>query len=518
MKVADIYVRVSTDEQADKGYSQRDQEERLKKYCVENKIIVRNTYYEDHSAKSFDRPVWKKMLAELNKNRNQSDLILFTKWDRFSRNAPDAYNMINTLRKLGVEPQAIEQPLDINIPENKMMLAIYLTAPEIENDRRGLNTFYGLRRAKKEGRWTGRAPTGYINLTAANGKKYIAPNGKQAELMQWAFKEISKGIYSTQQIYRSVAQKGLKCSKNNFFRHIRNPMYCGNIVIPEYKDEKEMMVKGLHVPLITEDLFYEVQDVLEGKKRKINTKILSQELLPLKGFLYCARCARSLCASASKGRNAYYHYYHCSSTCGYRLKAEDVNKEFQAFLKEFQFSPAAAELFKLVIIDAFASDSGQHRGRKTELSRKMADVSNKVLRARELLLLGDIDGEDYKEIKSSCDREIRRLEADLENIGRFKLSSTQLEPIIDRVIHSGAVLESLYTKSGVENKRRLIGSIMAEKFTFDKLKHRTAKMTEVYSLICLINNNLKKNKTGQKVYKTILSRQGWNMGLEPTTS
>ena len=30
MKRADLYIRVSTDEQADKGYSQRDQEERLK--------------------------------------------------------------------------------------------------------------------------------------------------------------------------------------------------------------------------------------------------------------------------------------------------------------------------------------------------------------------------------------------------------------------------------------------------------------------------------------------------------
>jgi len=52
--------------------------------------------------------------------------VLFLKWDRFSRNAGDAYFMINVLRKLGVEPQAIEQPLDLSIPENKMMLAFYL--------------------------------------------------------------------------------------------------------------------------------------------------------------------------------------------------------------------------------------------------------------------------------------------------------------------------------------------------------------------------------------------------------
>ena len=60
--------------------------------------------------------------------------------------------MITMLRKFGVEPQAIEQPLDLTIPENKMTLAIYLTAPVIENDRRSLNVVYAIRRAKKEGR------------------------------------------------------------------------------------------------------------------------------------------------------------------------------------------------------------------------------------------------------------------------------------------------------------------------------------------------------------------------------
>ncbi len=43
--------------------------------------------------------------------------------------------MTSTLRKFGVEPQAIEQPPDLSIPKNKMMLASYLEAPEVENDR-----------------------------------------------------------------------------------------------------------------------------------------------------------------------------------------------------------------------------------------------------------------------------------------------------------------------------------------------------------------------------------------------
>jgi site-specific DNA recombinase len=106
---------------------------------------------EDHSAKTFNRPEWNKMLRDLRTQKNEIGLILFAKWDRFSRNARGAYQMISQLRKFGVEPYAIEQPLDFSIPENKMMLAFYLAAPEVENDRRALNTFLAMRRAKKEG-------------------------------------------------------------------------------------------------------------------------------------------------------------------------------------------------------------------------------------------------------------------------------------------------------------------------------------------------------------------------------
>ncbi len=53
MKIADLYIRVSTDEQADKGYSQRDQDERLRKFCEINSIQIRKVIFEDHSAKTF---------------------------------------------------------------------------------------------------------------------------------------------------------------------------------------------------------------------------------------------------------------------------------------------------------------------------------------------------------------------------------------------------------------------------------------------------------------------------------
>src|SRR5947208_3410258 len=92
-----LYIRVSTDEQAEKGNSLKHQEERLRNHCTVNGIEVTALYKEDYSAKTFERPEFNKLLTYLKKNKGEADLLLFLKWDRFSRNAPEAYNMINTL-------------------------------------------------------------------------------------------------------------------------------------------------------------------------------------------------------------------------------------------------------------------------------------------------------------------------------------------------------------------------------------------------------------------------------------
>jgi len=98
MKTAALYVRVSTDEQADKGFSQRSEEDALRRYCEFGNIRIRRVIYEYHSAKTFIRPEWTKLLADLKKHKGKTDLQLFTKYDRFSRNASDAYYMISVLK------------------------------------------------------------------------------------------------------------------------------------------------------------------------------------------------------------------------------------------------------------------------------------------------------------------------------------------------------------------------------------------------------------------------------------
>ncbi len=115
----------------------------------------------------------------------------------------------------------------MEVPENKMMPAVYLATPEIENDRRGMNTKARIRQAKKEGRYTNKAPLGYINRIREDRRRYIALKEPEASVILWAFEQLAEGIFSGEYILKAVIAKGIPCSKNDFYTTLRNPVYCG---------------------------------------------------------------------------------------------------------------------------------------------------------------------------------------------------------------------------------------------------------------------------------------------------
>jgi site-specific DNA recombinase len=515
MKIADLYIRVSTDEQADKGYSQRDQEERLRKYCELNSMQVRKVIIEDHSAKTFNRPAWKKFLAELRVRRGHSDLVLFTKWDRFSRNAGDAYQMISTLRKLGVEPQAVEQPLDLAIPENKMMLAFYLAAPEVENDRRALNVFNGMRRAKKEGRVMGRAPLGYKNKINEDGKKIIAIKEDEAAIMRWVFEELAKGQINTQQIWRLANAKGLNSYKNSFWIALRNPIYYGKVFIAKYKDEESHLAQGQHEPLISESLFYDVQDVLDGRKKIKRTTMTVDPQLPLRGYLICPECGKTLTGSASKGRYKYYHYYHCTLGCPFREKAPVVNERIAEEIQKYTRPLPFLELYKQAITSVFKNKTKFQRSDINQLKTELEEIDKRLTRARNLLIAGDLDPDDYRKIKMESEEKINRLEAMLTV---KNTTITNVEPLLNKAISQISQLATLYNEGTTENKRKIIGSIFPEKLTFENNQVRTTRINEGLRLMLLFYKGLDGKKKGTNQQKSDLSQYVNAEGFEPSTA
>jgi site-specific DNA recombinase len=515
MITASLYIRVSTDEQAEKGYSQRNQEEVLRKYCEIKHIQVDKVYLEDHSAKTFKRPTWNRLLVDLRKRKGKTDLVLFTKWDRFSRNAGDAYHMLGILKKWGVEPQAIEQPLDLTIPENKMMLAFYLAAPEVENDRRGLNIFYGLRRARKEGRWVNGAPYGYQNLCDEHGKKYIAQVEPAASIMKWVFQEMSKGTYNQAQVFQLAVKKGLKCKLNNFYDLIRNPVYCGLIVVPKHKDEEEHLVQGQHKPVVSEALFYKVQQILNPDKiKKYSNKVNEPEHYYLRGFLQCPRCTRLLTASGSKGRKEYYHYYHCFAKCGTRFKSAVVNTEFEKEIQQYFIQPRMLTWMTKAIMQALKDNSSGETNERKQVLNDIHALNKKISDCRELLITGAFDAGDFRSVKMECEKQINALESRLPEIAK---NMVDVRSMVSRAISNLQVTDNQFKNFEMKKKRDYIGSIYPENVCFDGQQHRTARVNELCAAISLISKKLKAQKKREDLdFSSLPASVVW-AGIEPAT-
>jgi len=203
---------------------------------------------------------------------------LFLNWDRFSRNIQYAYETLGILKKLNVQAMAINQPIDVDIPESIVLLAINLSMPEAENSRRGKNCSDGMRRARKMGRWPGKAPVGYINTTAPDGRKFIVPKQPEASHVKWSFEQMAKGIYTMNQVRKMANDNGFHCSRNNFWKVLHNPMYCGIVKVPANKTEDMLLVKGVHAPLISESFFSKVQCLNNTKQRDRSKKISQNHL------------------------------------------------------------------------------------------------------------------------------------------------------------------------------------------------------------------------------------------------
>jgi site-specific DNA recombinase len=510
-----IYTRVSTDDQADRGYSLPYQEERLRKYCESNNLVVVAHYQDDHSAKTFVRPEFQKFLNFAKKQPGEVDLLLFTNWSRFSRNATDSYAMLSTLRKLAVEPQAIEQPLDLSIPENKIMLAFYLAAPEVENDRRSANVITGVYRARKEGRWANVAPAGYKNVRGDDGKATIVPDAF-APLVREAFEQFATGAFGVEELRRKMYKKGLKSERSSFHVLLRNHAYIGRVCVPAFKGEPAYYTRAVHEPLVTEELYYQVQNILQERKPNRPTKNTTKEEVILLGHLTCRRCGSLLTGSASHGNGGRYFYYHCQHGCKERFRAENAHEEFRKYLSSFKPNRAAIESFYEYLTSMFQSNQRDDKREVDAIDAEIARNQKRLQNAKQMRLDGEFDIAGYKEMKVALEETINDL------IRKKATLSAPLEDYEKYIRHAVTIVRDLGTfyegLKDLASRDLLVGSIFPEKLIFENQKYRTTRINEAVRLICLIHKELENKKADEKNLISSSSASADRTGLEPATS
>jgi site-specific DNA recombinase len=509
-----IYTRVSTDDQKNYGYSLPHQKFVLEGFCKAMNYNIISHFQEDYSAKNFNRPEFNKLMAYVKANRKKVDLLLFTKWDRFSRNQYDAMRMMRSLRDLGVQVNAAEQPLDLSNPDSKVLLSIYLTLPEIENDKNSIRTKEGMRRAAREGYWVGSAPFGYKNVRNEYKKPTLLPNEK-APLVIKAFEEMAKEIYSAEEIRKRLYKHGLKLVKQAFLNLLRNPVYIGKIYISPWRKEDAMLVDGIHPPLVTDEVFQKVNDILSGKKKSTLKGRSSDEQFYLRGFLSCPICNGSLTGSQSTGNGGHYSYYHCNySDHKVRFRVEKANQDFVKFLGSFKPSMDVVLVYRNVLKEIEHEKGKEKQTRLNHLDNEISKTVDLINSADERYLTNDLSKEAYARIIDRYNQKVNELSIERELLVK---TETHFERHIQFGVNLLSNLTEIFENAPGEVKRKIIGLFFPEKLQYENSTYRTKKINEGLALIVQLSSLMGGVKIKQAGISASLSTLAPPAGLEPAT-
>jgi site-specific DNA recombinase len=199
MKKALGYVRVSTDEQAERGLGLEAQRQRIRAYC-EMKGLHLTTIFEDPGL-SGGKPLGSRsgggsILAEA---RRTKPVVVVAKLDRLFRSVADAAQTICEFDRHGIELVAISEGFDMTNPYGRAMAQMASVFAELERAmiRERTRAAMKVKRGRKE-RISGHAPFGWD--FGSCGK--LVENIKEQKAVAWILKLHKKG-----ESLRAIAQK-----------------------------------------------------------------------------------------------------------------------------------------------------------------------------------------------------------------------------------------------------------------------------------------------------------------------
>jgi site-specific DNA recombinase len=383
---AAIYIRVSTQEQVE-NYSIDVQRERLEAYCKSKGWAIYETYIDGgYSGASTDRPALQQMLSELKK----IDVVVVYKLDRLSRSQRDTLSLIEEhFLTNDVDFVSITETLDTSTPFGKAMIGILSVFAQLERETIAERMRMGhIKRAEEGLRGMGGNydPSGY---TRHEGQLLV--NEEEARHIRL--------VYDLYEQYHSIAkvQKHLKDLEEPVWRFRRyrdilsNKLYCG------YVSFAGELYKGQHEPIIQEDQFNRVQELLSRHKGHNSHK--AKESL-FTGLITCGECGEPYTSYQNKEKNGVvYRYYVC--------KARRFPSEYEQKCMNKSWSIKKIETLIVNELNSFLIDKGLDKKveRKVNYSLLLKKVDEKIERILGLYADGSID-------KDLLNKQIGKLDED----------------------------------------------------------------------------------------------------------
>ena len=514
-----IYCRVSSDEQVE-GTSLDVQEERLKVYCERRGYnIIDIPHREDESGNTFEkRPIIQGIMKYIRSHKGQVDKLLVLRWNRYSRDLFSACENLGVLMRLGVEVNSIEEPLDYNSSSWPTQLGVYIGIAQGDNISRSKATIDGIRGTLKKGKCANRAPRGYKNVRLGKHDTHVEIDEEPAKIVRQVFQEVAKGVEAPCHLRKRICPS---ISESSFLEMLRNVFYIGKVRVPEYKDEPEQIVPGIHEPLVSEETFYQVQEVLDGKRKKVPKlgKAIDPNLY-LRKYLVCPVCGHSLTGSTSGGNGGKYTYYHCCNDGKHlRKRAEEVNESFANYIDGLKPNDAVMNLYREILQD-IRGEQGRERLKEAEALRKeVHEVEDKLNTLDDKWCRNKVSDEDHERISNRYKKQIEELQV---KIGLLTNGSKEIGEKIDYSFNLLNNLRKIMIDGPVNLKCKLLGSMFFDKIVYDGKNYRTKNYNQVLDLIFQETNKLHGNKNGESEdsphFESKVPRPGLEVprpGLEP---
>lgn len=389
MNRAALYIRVSTLEQAQEGYSVGEQKERLIAYCKAKDWLIADIYVDGgYTGSNLNRPGIQKLISETDK----FDLVLVYKLDRLSRSQRDTLYLIEEVfRPKGVDFISMQESFDTSTPFGKAMIGLLAVFAQLEREQIKERTWMGRVARAKTGlhHGGGNIPIGY---EYEDGKLIVNPY--EAEQVRKIYEWYLAGA-SLKGITDRLQDEGYtnKYSSYNSWSSVRNIL--GNETYTGTLHFGDIVVEDAHEAIISKEQFNAAQ-ILRGKRQEQYGSTAFQSKHLLTGLLFCGHCGgRYYLRNTGK-----YSYYACYSrtkqikgmikdpNCKNKIwKAQDLEPIIDTQIRELLSSPQmAAEV-------ATNKAKPVPTTKNTDIERRIHDIDKQISKLMELYQQDDIPPE-----------------------------------------------------------------------------------------------------------------------------
>lgn len=450
MKSVAIYARVSTEEQAEEGYSIQAQLDTLRQYAKQNRYIVSKEYKDEGiSGKSIqNRPQLQQLLRDAKQGLFQE--VIVWKINRISRNQLDLLTIVDELQKHGVSFRSFTENFETETPMGRFALQMMGSVAELERNTIVDNVKMGMKQRAKQGKWNGGKVLGYESVEVEGSKfrkrkeTQLVIVESEATLVRMIFEKYASGK-GIKAIANELNHLGYKTKWGKPFSVVavkdilNNPLYVGKIRFNKQENwtvkrrkgtnASPILADGEHEPIISEELWNTVQAMYKTKSEK--PAQVFHGSFPFTGVMRCPMCGHGMVAQRATRKNKngeikYTLYYQCgqfankgSAVCrANSVRADYAEEEILARIEKIVNQPQITEDVARELGQRQEVDKEPLEQELKHVDKELADLKRKM---GKYLILYENDGLEAEELRKRV-RELSEIEQRL-SVRRAEIES-----------------------------------------------------------------------------------------------